>query len=94
MYWIPIGRERVTPKGKHYFDIQHHVRTPGYCMSYADGSDGWEVSRGGVPKPVGSFMLAFDKGEVFPSPIIHAPNPIGAVVDSYNGIIYPQDEEE
>jgi hypothetical protein len=94
MYWIPIVRERVSPKGKHYYDIQHHVRTPGYLMSYADGSDGWEVSRGGVPKPVGSFMLTFTKGVVQPSPIISAPKPVSPIMDIYSGTIYPQDDEE
>lgn len=91
MYWIPISRERVNNKDVQYFDIQHHVRTPGYCMSYGDGSDGWEVTRGGVPKPTGSFILTFENGEVHPSPIIHAPVPVTAVADMYSGIIFPQE---
>jgi len=45
-YWIPITRERVGGKGDHYFDTQHHIRTPGYMMSYGDGTTGWEVTRG------------------------------------------------
>jgi hypothetical protein len=90
-YWIPIERERVTVSGEHYFDIQHHVRTPGYQMSYADGSSGWEVTRGGVPKPVGSFLLQFVGGEVIPTPLIHASKPLSAVADIYNGIIFPQE---
>ncbi len=52
-YHIPISRERLSGKGRLYFDIQHHIRVPGYSQSYGDGSGGWEVSRGGVPKPIG-----------------------------------------
>lgn len=56
-YWIPISRERLSGKGVIGYDIQHHVRTPGYKQSYADGSGGWEVERGGVPKPIGSMWM-------------------------------------
>ncbi len=90
-YWIPIARERVTNDGVHYFDIQHHVRTPGYNMSYGDGSGGWEVTRGGVPKPVGGAMLFFMDNEVLCTPLIHAPKPISPVEDIYQGIIFPQE---
>lgn len=91
MYWIPIGRERVTNEGKHYFDIQHHVRTPGYKMEYGDGSGGWEVTRGGVPKPIGSFLLDIRAGEIMPTPLIHVTQPISPVADLFNGIIFPQE---
>lgn len=90
-YSIPIVRERVSQTGLHYFDIQHHVRTPGYLMSYADGSGGWEVTRGGVPKPVGSAMLKFSGSDIFVTPIIHAPIPLSPVADVYQGIIFPQE---
>lgn len=90
-YWIPISRERVTAEGEHYFDIQHHVRTPGYSMSYADGTDGWEVSRGGVPKPVGSFQIVINKGDILVTPLIRSPKPISPIVDQYDGIIFPQE---
>lgn len=90
-YWIPITRERVTLDGKHYFDIQYHVRTPGYNMSYADGSGGWEVTRGGVPKPVGSCFVEINRGDIVCSPMIHAPSPISPVADLYSGIIFPQE---
>lgn len=53
MYYIPITRDRLNNKGEMYFDIQHHIRTPGYKQAYGDGSTGWEVTRGGVPKPIG-----------------------------------------
>lgn len=90
-YWIPITRERVTNDGHHYFDIQHHVRTPGYQMSYGDGSGGWEVTRGGVPKPVGSAALFFMNNEVLCTPVIHAPKAISPIEDIYQGIVYPQE---
>lgn len=93
-YWIPITRERVTDSGNHYFDIQHHVRTPGYQMSYGDGSGGWEVTRGGVPKPVGGAMLFFMDSEVLCTPKIHAPNPVSPVEDLYDGIVFSQDSED
>jgi hypothetical protein len=53
-YYIPISRERLSAKGRQYFDIQHHLRTPGYKQSYGDGAQGWDVTRGGVPKPIGA----------------------------------------
>lgn len=90
-YWIPISRERVTNSGVHYFDIQHHVRTPGYKMDYGDGTTGWEVTRGGVPKPVGGASLFFKDNDVLCFPLIHAPVPISAVEDIYNGIVFPQE---
>ena len=91
MYWIPIVRERVNSEGKHYFDIQHHVRTPGYSMAYGDGSDGWEVTRGGVPKPIGSCFLEIKERQIKYFPIINPPLPVSAVEDIYNGIIFPQE---
>src|SRR3972149_4460533 len=83
MYWIPIVRERVNPYNGHYFDIQHHVRTPGYLMDYGDGTSGWEVTRGGVPKPIGSCLIDIKGEEILVTPIIHAPLPIGSVEDLY-----------
>lgn len=91
MYWIPISRERVLDSGVHYFDIQHHVRTPGYQMSYGDGSGGWEVTRGGVPKPTGSFLLEIREGEIIPTPWIHVSKAVSPVVDLFNGMIFPQE---
>lgn len=60
-YWIPITRERISDQGKVYFDIQHHLRTPGYMASYGDGSGGWEVERGGVPKPTGGCFVTIKR---------------------------------
>jgi hypothetical protein len=56
-YTIPISRERITDRGYHYQDIAWYLRTPGYKQSYGDGTGGWEVTRGGVPKPIGAIWL-------------------------------------
>jgi hypothetical protein len=97
-YWIPITRERISGKGVHYFDTQHHVRTPGYSQAYGDGTSGWEVTRGGVPKPLGSiYMRTFDRTghdatqKIEFQPVIHNPEPVNHVADMYNGINFPQE---
>lgn len=97
-YWIPITRERLSNKGELYFGQQHHIRTPGYQMSYGDGTKGWEVTRGGVPKPVGCIFMKTkpkqDKGhdvDITFEPIIHNPIPIDAVQTIYDGIQFPQE---
>ena len=95
-YWIPITRERLSGKGVHYFDTQHHVRIPGYNQSYGDGSTGWEVTRGGVPKPIGSiFMITKESRSsgttIEFEPLIHNPQPISLQPDIYNGINFPQE---
>ena len=61
-YITTIVRERISDGGKIYFDQARYLRTPGYKQGYADGSGGWEVTRGGVPKPIGAIWvrLAFD----------------------------------
>jgi hypothetical protein len=56
-YYVPISRERISNKGVLHFDIQHHIRIPGYKQDYADGSGGWTVERGGVPKPIGAVWM-------------------------------------
>ena len=56
-YEIPITRERISNKGNMFYDVCYHIRVPGYQMAYGDGSGGWEVERGGVPKPVGAYWL-------------------------------------
>lgn len=91
MYWIPIVRERVLDNGTHYFDVQHHVRTPGYAMTYADGSSGWEVTRGGIPKPIGSWLMTIKNGDILPTPIIHSPKPVSPVIDIFDGVVFPQE---
>lgn len=98
-YWIPITRGRIGNKGDHYFDTQHHIRTPGYMMSYGDGSTGWEVTRGGVPKPLGSCFIKLSIGasskkyrtEITIEPLIHNPIAISPVVDLFHGVVFPQE---
>jgi hypothetical protein len=56
-YVIPIARERLSPKGDTFKDLQWHVRTPGYKNDYGDGTEGWSVEKGMVPKPQGAVWL-------------------------------------
>lgn len=56
-YILPITRERINAYGKQYFDMQYHVRIPGYKQAYGDGTGGWDVERGGVPKPIGAVWM-------------------------------------
>lgn len=98
-YWIPITRERVGNKGDHYFDTQHHIRTPGYMMSYGDGSTSWEVTRGGVPKPLGSCFVKIGVGNstnkyrptITIEPLIHNPIAVSPVIDLFQGVVFPQE---
>jgi len=97
-YWIPISRERISITGVQYFDTQHHVRTPGYMSAYGDGTTGWEVTRGGVPKPLGGCFVTIKRtgndDKQCPmefQPVIHNANPISPVNDLFEGTIYPQE---
>lgn len=97
-YWIPIQRERLSDQGVQYFDTQHHVRTPGYMASYGDGTTGWEVTRGGVPKPLGGCFVTIKRSgtddkkcRIDINPVIHNCNPISPVNDLFDGTVYPQD---
>jgi hypothetical protein len=97
-YWIPIQRERITQNGIHYFDTQHHVRTPGYMQAYGDGTTGWEVTRGGVPKPLGGCFVTIKRlsGDakqcpIEVQPVTHSADPISAVDDLFQGTVYPQE---
>jgi hypothetical protein len=56
-YVLPIARLRCSEAGVIYKDILWHVRTPGYKDDFGEGLNGWEVERGGVPKPVGACWL-------------------------------------
>ena len=58
-YITNIKRERLSNKGVLYFDLMTFIRTPGYKDDYGDGFDGWEVERGGVPKPHGAVWGRF-----------------------------------
>jgi hypothetical protein len=97
-YWIPIQRERLTEKGVQYFDTQQHIRTPGYMASYGDGTTGWEVTRGGVPKPLGGCFVTIkrvgnsDKQcPIEVQPRIHNPIPVSPVNDVFQGMVFPQE---
>ena len=58
--WVlPIQRNRISSQGVIYQDAQLHIKTPSYKDEYQDGFGGWEVSRGGVPKPKGAIWLIF-----------------------------------
>lgn len=97
-FWVPITRERVSIQGVQYFDTQHHVRTPGYMSSYGDGTTGWEVTRGGVPKPLGGCLVTIKRTgnsdvqcPIECTPKIINPVPISAVNDLFSGTVFPQE---
>jgi hypothetical protein len=56
-YYVPIVQESVSDSGKVIFSTQHHVRTPGYKSEYNDGTKGWAVEKGMVPKPLGGAFV-------------------------------------
>lgn len=96
-YWIPRTRERLSNKGDVYFHTQQHIRTPGYKQAYGDGTTGWEVTRGSIPKPLGGAWLhlwwsnADNRPNVDYSPCIHEPEAFNPVDDVYTGIVFPQE---
>ena len=97
-YWIPIARERLSRDGVHYFDAQHYIRTPGYMAAYGDGSTGWEVTRGGVPKTLGGCFVTIKRlGEhdkqcpIEINPRTHNAEPLSPVNDIFQGTIFPQE---
>lgn len=96
-YWVPITRERISGKGELFFDTQHHIRTPGYKQGYGDGTTGWEVTKGMVPKPLGGCWLELwcghpsDTPMIKVTPEIHDPMPVNPVEDVYDGIVFPQE---
>lgn len=97
-YYIPIQRERISNKGAQYFDTQHHIRIPGYKQGYGDGTTGWEVTRGGVPKPLGSFWTRFycEDNQVKIQVIPQLSDPVPVHVDAeaiYDGRVYEDDRE-
>lgn len=104
-YIIPISRERLTNQGRHYIDMAWHIRTPGYKQGYADGTGGWEVERGGVPKPIGSvwckleFQLrAGQDGEkqgrlvIIPTADVRGPEVCTPAGGSYDGPVWDEDD--
>lgn len=104
-YWVPIARERISHRGKQYIDIQHHVRTPGYKNEYGDGSSGWAVTKGMVPKPIGAVWMRmwFDaanndrnhNGEIKLQfiPDVCGPEAVRIEGASYGGRVFDEDAE-
>lgn len=98
-YHIPITRERLSGKGRLYFDTQHHVRTPGYKQAYGDGTTGWDVTRGGVPKPIGGCFVVLNWADhlahVSIVPRISSPEAVAISADAlYDGAVFDSDSEE
>jgi len=96
-YYVPIVREKISPNDTMYFGTQHHVRTPGYQQSYGDGSSGWDVTRGGVPKPVGGAWITYfeadDTINIRVTPEITVPVPVSLEPEMYSGRVYESDPE-
>jgi hypothetical protein len=58
--WIvPIEKIGLTRELRPRKYRQFHVTSPGYKDDYAEGLGGWEVERGGPPKPQGALWLHF-----------------------------------
>lgn len=86
-YYVPIISETISDAGRLVFFTTHHVRTPGYKQDYGDGSNGWAVEKGMVPKPLGGAFIKLNvlnnglkKGnaktlscQISVQPVIHAP---------------------
>ena len=98
-YIVSIARERLSNKGVHFGDLQKHVRIPGYKQDYGDGTKGWNVERGGVPKPIGSMWMVLKcvrKNEIIAefSEAIKGPDMVlGPAGDGGYDNPYPQDSE-
>jgi hypothetical protein len=56
-YTLAIKRERLSNKGKLYFDLIHFARIPGYMNAYQDGSSTWSAKKGQPPKPLGIIWM-------------------------------------
>jgi hypothetical protein len=60
--WIvPIPKLRLSNELRVRQERQVHVCSPGYKDDYEDGFGGWEVERGGPPKPRGGIWLHFTR---------------------------------
>jgi hypothetical protein len=86
-YYVPVISETISDAGRLVFFTTHHIRTPGYKQDYGNGSDGWAVEKGMVPKPLGGAFVklkvvdnGLDRGgprklscQISVQPVIHAP---------------------
>lgn len=57
-YVLPIKRERITDKGKVYFDNCWHIRTPGYKDEWRNAI-GYAYEKNQGPTPLGCAWLEF-----------------------------------
>lgn len=88
-YYVPIVQESVSDSGKVIFTTQHHVRTPGYKNEYNDGTSGWAVEKGMVPKPLGGAYIALRverngkaknvSCQIGVQPVIHNPEVVAVI---------------
>jgi hypothetical protein len=104
-YYVPIARERISDQGKLFMSLQHHVRVPGYKQDYGDGTTGWSVTKGGVPKPIGAvwmrLWMSFEdqsrnhNGEVKMQflPDVRGGDAVPCVDNIYSGKVYDEDQE-
>lgn len=99
-YAVPYSRERLSNKGRQYFDLQWHLRTPGYKQDYGDGQGGWAVERGGSPKPLGCCFvkLSWDGKstvKITPEPQVEGSEPIFInPADTYGGPVFNDDGDD
>ena len=86
-YYVPIISETISDAGRLVFFTTHHIRTPGYKQDYGDGSTGWAVEKGMVPKPLGGAFIKLRVVEsrtnaknlscqISVAPVIHAPEAV------------------
>jgi hypothetical protein len=99
-YYVAVTRERLSGKGVQYFDIQHHIRIPGYKMDFADGTGGWSVEKGYAPNPNGVFWvkLSLDSRSMpmakFEPDIVGGhPMPPAGHAEHTDDFTYPEDSE-
>lgn len=99
-YYVPITRERLTTRGQIYYDVQHHIRIPGYKMDYADGAGGFIVEKGGVPKPIGVFWVKLTLHQAHgvtgtismkPEPDIQGPETMPSIMNTSDPFFYDED---
>lgn len=56
--WVrEIARQRLSPTGKTYQDLQTHIKIPTYKEEFGLGDKGWHVTTRKPPKPLGAWWL-------------------------------------
>ena len=61
---MDLARYRLSTQNRTYLDEQPHVLLPTYKQEY-DGYEGWHVTTGKPPKPVGAYWLRLFVPRVF-----------------------------